>query len=290
MASAKAKNNKIELKIGMSLKLSLSLGAIATVLLLSSIITVMEYTKMSRYVSEGISKDINSINVARQLSDVANEYNLDILALIGNEPSNEPGSDGAVGSALPDFDADSFLEKCDRLRSALKESNSSTLALADSVEYSFAAYMLTSLEFKEVYSSDFIDTREWYFDRLQPRYQRLRRSIDLLSQAIYEKLNNKSEDFDSGYYRSIMPGIVTAGVGLVLVLMLLFFLQFYYVRPLNRIAAALKLHSTQNRKYTVDFEGDDQLKQINDGIRSLSEDNDQLRRRITALKAGAKSE
>ena len=290
MASAKAKNNKIELKMGMSLKLSLSLGAIATVLLLSSIITVMEYTKMSRYVSEGISKDINSINVARQLSDVANEYNLDILALIGNEPSNEPGSDGAVGSALPDFDADSFLEKCDRLRSALKESNSSTLALADSVEYSFAAYMLTSLEFKEVYSSDFIDTREWYFDRLQPRYQRLRRSIDLLSQAIYEKLNNKSEDFDSGYYRSIMPGIVTAGVGLVLVLMLLFFLPFYYVRPLNRIAAALKLHSTQNRKYTVDFEGDDQLKQINDGIRSLSEDNDQLRRRITALKAGAKSE
>lgn len=290
MASAKAKNNKIELKMGMSLKLSLSLGAIATVLLLSSIITVMEYTKMSRYVSEGISKDINSINVARQLSDVANEYNLDILALIGNEPSNEPGSDGAVGSALPDFDADSFLDKCDRLRSALKESNSSTLALADSVEYSFAAYMLTSLEFKEVYSSDFIDTREWYFDRLQPRYQRLRRSIDLLSQAIYEKLNNKSEDFDSGYYRSIMPGIVTAGVGLVLVLMLLFFLQFYYVRPLNRIAAALKLHSTQNRKYTVDFEGDDQLKQINDGIRSLSEDNDQLRRRITALKAGAKSE
>lgn len=286
MASAKAKKNKIELKMGMSLKLSLSLGAIATVLLLSSIITVMEYTKMSRYVSEGISKDINSINVARQLSDVANEYNLDILALIGNEP----GNDGAVGTALPDFDADSFLEKCDRLRSALKESNSSTLALADSVEYSFAAYMLTSLEFKEVYSSDFIDTREWYFGRLQPRYQRLRRSIDLLSQAIYEKLDNKSEDFDSGYYRSIMPGIVTAGVGLVLVLMLLFFLQFYYVRPLNRIAAALKLHSTQNRKYTVDFEGDDQLKQINDGIRALSEDNDQLRRRITALKAGAKSE
>ena len=75
-----------------------------------------------------------------------------------------------------------------------------------------------------------------------------------------------------------------------LVLMLLFFLQFYYVRPLNRIATALKLHSIQSRKYTVDFDGDDQLKQINDGIRSLSEDNDQLRRRITALKAGAKSE
>ena len=240
----------------------------------------MEYSKMSRYVSDGISKDINSINVARQLSDVANEYNLDLLALSG---------DGS-GQQMPLFDAESFMDKCDRLRTALKESNASTLALADSVEYSYAAYMLTSLELPEVYSSDFIDTREWYFNRLQPRYQRLRRSIDLLSQAIYENLSNKSEDFDSGYYRSIMPGIVTAGVGLVLVLMLLFFLQFYYVKPLYRIAAALKRHSTQNRKYNVDFEGDDQIKQINDGIRELAEENDQLRRRITALKSGSKTE
>ncbi len=280
MASAKAKKTKKELKLGMSPKLSLSLGAIATVLLLSSVISVMEYSKMSSYVSEGISKDINSINVARQLSDVANEYNLDLLALIG---------DGS-GQQMPRFDAESFMDKCDNLRSALKESNGSTLALADSVEYSYAAYMLTSLELPEVYSSDFIDTREWYFNRLQPRYQRLRRSIDLLSQAIYENLRGKSEDFDSGYYRSIMPGIVTAGVGLVLVLMLLFFLQFYYVKPLYRIAAALKRHSTQNRKYNVDFEGDDQIKQINDGIRELAEENDQLRRRITALKSGSKSE
>ena len=280
MASAKAKKTKKELKLGMSPKLSLSLGAIATVLLLSSVISVMEYSKMSSYVSEGISKDINSINVARQLSDVANEYNLDLLALIG---------DGS-GQQMPQFDAESFMDKCDNLRSALKESNGSTLALADSVEYSYAAYMLTSLELPEVYSSDFIDTREWYFNRLQPRYQRLRRSIDLLSQAIYENLRGKSEDFDSGYYRSIMPGIVTAGVGLVLVLMLLFFLQFYYVKPLYRIAAALKKHSAQNRKYTVDFEGDDQIKQINEGIRELAEENDQLRRRITALKSGSKSE
>ena len=181
MASAKAKKSKKELKLGISPKLSLSLGAIATVLLLSSVISVMEYSKMSRYVSDGISKDINSINVARQLSDVANEYNLDLLALIG---------DGS-GQQMPLFDAESFMDKCDRLRTALKESNASTLALADSVEYSYAAYMLTSLELPEVYSSDFIDTREWYFNRLQPRYQRLRRSIDLLSQAIYENLRGK---------------------------------------------------------------------------------------------------
>ena len=72
---------------------------------------------------------------------------------------------------------------------------------------------------------------------------------------------------------------------LVLVLMLLFFLQFYYVKPLSRMSEALKSHSGMNRKYTLEFEGDDQLKQINEGIRELTEENDQLRRRITVLKS-----
>ena len=280
MSLKKARKDNNEQRFGLGLKLCMSIGSIVAVLLLSSLISVMEYSKMSRYVSEGISKDINSINVARQLSDVANEYNLDILALIGD----------GNGHQLPHFDAESFMEKCDNLRKALSESSEATLALADSVEYAYAAYMLTSLELPEVYSSDFIDTRAWYFDRLQPSYQRLSKSIDRLSLAIYDNLHNNSEDFDKGYYRSIMPGTVTTGVGLILALMLLAFLLSYYVRPIYAMARGIKARSALGRKYTVDFEGDDQLKQINEGIRELTEENDQFRRRISSLKAGNRTE
>ena len=260
-----------ETRLGLSLKLTLSLGAIAAVLLLSSLISVLEYSRMSHYVSDLISKDINSINVARQLADVANEYHLDILALIGDDDGRE----------LPDFDAEGFMNKCDSLRSIISMNN--MMHLADSVEYSYAAYMLTSMEFRDVYLSD-EDTREWYFHRLQPCYNRLHWDIDNLSSEIYQDLRRNSVNFDSGFYRSIVPGIVAVGVGLLLVLMLLFFLQSYYVRPILRMHSGLKSYSTYNKKYTVAFEGDDQLREINDGIRDITQENQQLRKRIASLK------
>ena len=183
MAAGKLRKIIKGVHIGMRGKLIMSLGAIAAVLLLSSVISVMEYSKMSSYVSDLISKDINSINDSRRLGEAAEEYNLAILAAIG---------DGSV-TELPDFDTQGFMRKCDSLSTAF----SSTSALADSVKYSYAAYMLTSLELGYVIKSDFINTRDWYFDRLQPRFGRLRKDIDKLSLAIYDDLRFNSENMDS---------------------------------------------------------------------------------------------
>lgn len=254
----------------MRLKLVLSLGAIAVVLLLSSVISVMEYDRMSSYVSDLIAKDIESINVARRLADVSNEYNLDILAAIGDGTATE----------VPDFDAQGFMMRCDSLSAAF----SSTSSLADSVKYSYSAYMLTSLELPTVVKADFIDTRAWYFDRLQPRYSRLRSDIDELSSAIYEDLSSNSLNFDSGIYRSMIPGIVAVGVGLLLVLMLLVFLLSFYVKPIYRMTAALDAYRSYDKKYNVTFDGDDQLVRINEGISDLASENLNLRRRIATLK------
>ena len=44
----------------MSRKLVLSLGSIAAILLLSGVISILEYRRMSNYVSELIAADINS--------------------------------------------------------------------------------------------------------------------------------------------------------------------------------------------------------------------------------------
>lgn len=261
-------------KLGIRGKLVLSLGSIAVVLLLSSFISVMEYGRMSSYVSDLIAKDIESINVARRLGDVANEYNLDILAAIG---------DGSI-TELPDFDAQSFMDRCDSLSSAFN----STSSLTDSVKYSYSAYMLTSLELEQVVQADFIDTRAWYFGRLQPRYNRLRSDIDALSSAIYEDLRSNSMDFDSGLYRSMIPGIVAVGVGLLLVIMLLVFLISYYVNPIYRMLSGLDSYRAYDKKYNVTFDGDDQLGRMNEGISDLASENQTLRKRIAALKNESK--
>ncbi len=258
-------------RLSMRAKLILSLSAIAVTLLVSSVISVLEYTSMSNYVSELIADDISSINVANRLADMSNTYNLQILEVIGDETSMQ----------VPEFDDEYFKSHCDSLRMSV--ASNQVRPLADSVMYSYAAYMLTSLELEDVLLSDFIDTRSWYFERLQPRFDRLRGDLDQLSRSIYKDLEKNSATFERGFYRSVIPGIVAVGVGLLLVLMLLFFLLAFYVNPLYKMLDGLNAYRSQDKKYTVKFDGEDELAQLNDGISELANENRQFRSRIKTL-------
>ena len=260
-----------EFKLTMRMKLTLSLSAIAVTLLVSSVISIMEYYRMSNYVSDLIADNIRSVNVAQKLSEVTNKYNLDLLALIGDNSVN----------TLPDFHQKEFMGHCDSLRNSL--TSDKMVPLTDSVVYAYSAYMLTSLELNDVMLSDFIDTRAWYFDRLQPKFRRLNHYIDVLNEAIYDDLKKNSLTFQRGFYRSIIP--VAVGVGLLLVLMLLFFLLVFYVNPIYRMLSGLNNYRSYNKKYSYSFEGDDQLAELNDGITELTGENQMLRKRVANLRA-----
>ncbi|MBQ7194889.1 MAG: hypothetical protein IJS07_04585 [Bacteroidales bacterium] len=254
--------------LSLKAKLILSLSAIAVTLILSSTISVMEYGRMSNYVSSLIAQNIKSINTAQRLSELSSGYNLGILAVIGDENRNE----------LPDFDRDAFIAHCDSLRQTL--SGKYQTPLADSVLYSYSAYMLTSLELPDVLIDDFTDSRIWYFERLQPRFGRLKRDIDKMTEVIYDDLEMNSANFDSGFYRSIIPGIVAVSVGLLLLLMFLFFLLAYYVSPIYKMLSNLSNYMTIGKKYAYTFDGDDQLSELNRDITELANDNQQLRKRL----------
>ena len=158
------------------------------------------------------------------------------------------------------------------------------MPLADSVLYSYSAFMLTSLELPETLLKDFSEARTWYFDRLQPKYARLRSDICVLNDAIYNELRKNSATFERGFYRSIIPGAVAVAVGLLMVLLLMFFLIVYYVNPLNRMLTGLEYYRSTGAKYTCHFEGDDALGELNRSIREMAGENQQLRKRNKALR------
>lgn len=75
------------------------------------------------------------------------------------------------------------------------------------------------------------------------------------------------------------------GVGLLLVLMLMFFILVYYVNPIYRMLAGLHNYRSFNKKYSCSFEGDDQLAELNDGITELAGENQMLRKRVASLRS-----
>lgn len=268
----KIRNWLQEFRLSMKMKLTLALSAIAVVLLMSSVISILEYRRMSNYVSKMIADDIRNIHVTQQLVNAVDTYNLELLAVIGDDNL----------SSLPEFDRADFVDHCDSLRASF--GSGSTIPLADSVIYAYSAYMLASMELEDVLQSDFINTRDWYFERLQPLFGRMRGYLDRLSGTMYQELEQNSKDFDSGFSRSQVPGIVAVGVGILLVFLLLFFLLVYYVKPLYGILRNLQEYLTYRRRYTYTFDGNDQLTEVNNAITDLTEENRQLRRRIQDLK------
>ena len=227
---------------------------------------------MSDYVSELIASNIKSINLSQKLADITQEYNDQMLAVVVQNDI----------SLMPDFNLRYFNAQSDSLRSSF--TSQKMLPKVDSVVMSFDAFMKTSLKFDEVFLADWVDTGEWFFGSLQPRYTKLRQDLNSLNEVIHEELKNNSADFDAGFYRSIIPGVVSVGAGLLLILLLLYFTMVYYVRPIYRMSDGLDSYRLSGRRYLYEFDGDDQLANINTGLTEIIDENVELKRRVKNLR------
>ena len=263
---------KKERKPSMKKKLFFSLGSLAMILLLSSVISILEYRRMSDYVSDLIASNIKSINLSQKLADITQEYNDQMLAVVVQNDI----------SLMPDFNLAYFNAQSDSLRGSF--TSGKMLPKVDSVVMSFDAFMKTSLKFDEVFLADTVNTGEWFFGSLQPRYTKLRQDLTSLNEVIHEELRNNSADFDAGFYRSIIPGVVSVGAGLLLILLLLYFTMIYYVRPICRMSDGLDAYRLSSRRYLYEFDGDDQLANINTGLTEIIDENVELKRRVKNLR------
>lgn len=256
----------------MRFRLLASLGSIAAILLVSGIISIMEYRRMSDYVSDLIASNIKSINLSQRLSDMTQEYDQQMLAVVLMNDL----------TLMPEFDLKLFQSQADSLKNSV--TSKASLPIVDTVATSFDEFMRTSLKFDEVFLADTVDTKQWFFGTLQPTYNEFRNDIDVLNVAIHEELKSNSADFDAGFYRSIIPGVVSVGAGLLLVMLLMYFIMAYYVNPLYRMSAGVDDYRSTGRRYGYVFEGDDQLANINAGLTEVIEENLELKVRVKALK------
>lgn len=256
----------------LSRKVFMSLGSIAAILLLSSVISILEYRRMSTYVSDLIASNIKSITLSQKLSDLTDEYNHKMLSVVVQNDI----------SIMPEFDLQYLNAQADSLKHSF--TSKTAFPMVDSVAVSFNDFMVTSMKFDEVFLADNVDTGEWFFGTLQPCYNRFRQDIDVLNEMIHEELASNSADFDEGFYRSIIPGVVSVGAGLLLVVLLLYFTISGYVRPIYRISDGIDNYRKTGRKHGYTFDGDDQLANINEGVSEIIEENIELKKRVKALK------
>lgn len=249
-----------------------SLGALAAILLLSGVISILEYRRVSNYVSDQIASNINSIVLSQRLSDLTQEHNHQMLSVVVMNDI----------SLMPEFEDLPFGSVADSLRSTFTSQNA--LPMLDTVVTSFNDFVKTSRKFDEVFLADTVDTGTWFFGTLQPKYNTLIQDLGKLNELIHEDLKTNSENFDAGFYRSIIPGAVSVGAGLLLILLLLYFTMVNYVTPIYRMSDGVDNYRQNGRRYGYDMDGDDQLANINTGLTELIEENLELKHRLKVLR------
>ncbi|MFA5850440.1 MAG: hypothetical protein WC833_11230 [Bacteroidales bacterium] len=253
--------------MGIRRKISLGFVVIAAILFLSSIISVFEFNRMRSSVTNLIRDNINSINTSRMLLEITDEYNFILLSRVIQDPS--------VKSAEIVYD-----ERFDKYIESIKKNFSSQaeVAIADSLKLAYAHYVDVISQAPVIMLQDMASRNTWYTNELKPVYENLRiykKKLGLLTQ---QALANNTRELQEGYYRSIMPGIIAVGAGLMLVLLFNYFINLYFISPVLLMSKAIKNYKDFNKSYVVSFDNDDEIQEMNGEVKGIIEENKKLKK------------
>ena len=218
--------NKI--KLGVRSKIFTASLVIALMLLLSGALAFFELGRMSRYISDFISNSILSVDLTRNLLNTSERYHSDLFRQIGG--------DGLL--AQPEtIPAEEFEAGMERLYKVL--ASDSERQMADSVRYAYSAYMQVAREIESVWLRPQEERTDWYFNRLQTVYTKLRGYLQRLSDTSQSAITDSYNSLQDSYYRSIMPGVIASAASIVLIILFVYFLNHYVVHPMLRMSRHL---------------------------------------------------
>ena len=238
---------------------------LGVVLLLSGVIAIYEFVNMRNRVSQAVTDDVTTFNTVSLLLKFTDECNFALLKSMGDT--------GAA--AIPDINQDTrFTDYIEVAKN--KYTDPSEINMADSVVFAYTAYIHVMKEAQLVWKGEYQSKRAWYFNRLYPVYMKLRGYIQQLMQLSQEALAENSKDLSHSFYRSLMPCVVAVGVGIVLVLLFNYFINYYFIRPLLSITKGIANYVMYRKSYTVHLESDDEIQDLNQNIAELIDINKKL--------------
>ena len=240
----------------MKTKIWCALSSIACILVLSSVISVIEYRRVSSDVSALIANDVEGLRVIKNLQTKIEDYNLEVLDFLDKKDS--------ISSAMPQL-YNTYNDKIEGL---------------DSLILSFDSCASSSARMLSISHIDADSLEAWYMEDFKPLYSGFNDVVARVDESLYNKLKTHSESFQDAFYRSIIPGMVAVGSGLVLVFLLGYFFLSYYVHPIYKMLNAIEGYKKLGRLYSCKFDGDDQLAELNSALTDMAEENSTLRKRL----------
>ncbi|MDO4735634.1 MAG: hypothetical protein Q4B21_01250, partial [Bacteroidia bacterium] len=116
----------------------------------------------------------------------------------------------------------------------------------------------------------------WYFERLYPVYMKLRDYIQQLNDVSQDALVKNYQELNQTFYRSMMPGVVAVSVGMILVFLFYYYINYYLLTPILSVIKGVKNFVQYKKSYTVEINSQDELNELNENVKQLVEINKKL--------------
>lgn len=255
---------------GIKTKVLLGSTVIGLILLISCILSFVEFERWSKDVSSILEDNIACVNTSRELMNISEEYNTYLLEQIGEDD---------LYSEVPELSDNSvFIKNFDNLSDHFTMEQERNMA--DSVLYAFVAYMHVVNEVPDIWLEGYSQRRMWYSERLQGVYDKLRKYIQELTLISQNALAENYDSLNERFHRSVTPIIVSSGVGIILVILFNYFINIYFIIPIVKINKGLRVYKEFNKRYDVKFDyGRDQIQELNENIKEIIEENQNFKRR-----------
>lgn len=254
-------------QMGIRRKVFLACLMLALILFFSSLISIFEFSRMSDYVSEQIAGNITSVNTAREMVKETESYNFRLM--------QEVTDDATELSVINDDRFIGYYADLENIFTTKEER-----IYADSVRFAYTAYMQVVREAKDVWKMDQEVRSEWCFNKLQPIYVRLRSYLQKLTEISQNSLVNNSQSLQDSFYRSIMPGFISVLLGMVLVFLFNYFLNYYIVSPILKMKKGISGYTQFGKEYDVRIENEDELQELNDSVKDIIDLNNSYKKQL----------
>jgi methyl-accepting chemotaxis protein len=232
---------------------------ILMLLVLVGAYSIYEFKQLSNNVNSILEDNYKSIKAAKTLSEALEREDSGILLILLGKTKEGweiiESADSAFQTAL-------IIVKMN-----LTEPNEN-----DYVENIKKAYVI----YKESWYPNFSDTAfksepNYYMDSIQNHFLILKNNINALTELNQNSLYNEASLLKEKSKRAIMPGIVAIISAIIFLILLNFFINQYFIKPIKQITIAIQNHYPSSVTFNSNVKSKDEIKEIEKAVQSLIE-------------------
>jgi len=226
-------------------------------LLTAGIFSILEFMKLSNSVNAIIEDNYTTINAAKSMNEALEREDSAILLLLLGR--TEEGREILNAADMK------FMEAL-----SIAENN-----ITEKDEDKFINDLRNSYnEFKSIWNKPILNTDsegniKWYKENLYNIFLKTKESVNSLMTLNQNSMHDEANKLKEKSHRALMPGIVAIISTFIFALILNFFINFYFVGPITKLAQAIKNYSPSDGNFIADIRADNEIRNLELEIRDL---------------------